>query len=69
LAVVASLIFVGIEVQQNPAATHGLTRQDLTALNQEWLTLLTADEEFAELFNRAWIKGGKVDQKKRHGLR
>ncbi len=60
LAVIASLIFVGIEVQQNTAATRGQTRQDLTALNQEWLTLLTADKEFAELFTRAWVRGGNV---------
>ncbi|MGK0223852.1 MAG: hypothetical protein ACI9ON_003099 [Limisphaerales bacterium] len=60
VVIVASLIFVGIEIQQNTSATRGQTRQELTALNQEWLVLLTADEEFAELFNRAWVRYGEV---------
>lgn len=59
-AVVASLVFVGIEVKQNTSASRGQTRQDLAALNQEWLKLLSADAEFSELFTRAWVQWGQV---------
>ena len=54
VGVAGSLIFVGLEVRQNTAATRGQTRQELTALNQDWLTLLSADSEFSDLFYRAW---------------
>lgn len=61
VGVVASLVFVGLEVRQNTAATRGQTRQDLAALNQEWLILLTADSAFSDLFFRAWgVDGGEV---------
>jgi hypothetical protein len=60
LAVVASLVFVGLEIRQNTAATRGQTRQELAALNQEWLTLLTADPAFSELFERAWETEGDI---------
>ena len=60
MGVAASLVFVGLEVRQNTAATRGQTRQELAALNQEWLTLLTADLEFSELFERAWEAGGEI---------
>jgi hypothetical protein len=60
VGVVASMVFVGVEIRQNTAATRGQTRQELAALNQDWLTLLTADREFADLFDRAWAKFGDV---------
>ena len=60
MAVVASLVFVGIEVSNNTAATRGQTRQELAVLNQEWLTLLANDAEFAELWDRAWVRSGEV---------
>ncbi len=60
LGVAASLVFVGFEVRQNTAATRGQTRQELATLNQEWLTLLTADSEFGELYYRAWHQGGEI---------
>lgn len=56
----ASLVFVGLEVRQNTAATRGQTRQDLAALNQDWLTLLTADATFSGLFERAWETEGDI---------
>ena len=59
--VAASLIFVGLEIRQNTAATRGQTRQDLAAINQEWLVLLSADREFSDLFQRAWDLGAPLD--------
>jgi hypothetical protein len=61
LGVVASLLFVGAEIRQNTAATRGQTRQELAALNQEFLVLLTQDSVFSELFFRAWVEGGDLD--------
>ena len=60
-AVAASLIFVGLEIQQNTAATRGQTRQELTSLNQEWLILLATDREFNDLWLRAWISSSELD--------
>ena len=60
LGVAASLLFVGLEIRQNTAAARGQTRQDLAALNQEWLTLLAADSAFSELYFRAWSEDGEV---------
>ena len=58
--VMGSLVFVGLEIRQNTAATRGQTRQELAALNQEWLILLSADREFSELFERAWEQEGEI---------
>ena len=60
LGVAGSLLFVGLEVRQNTAATRGQTRQELATLNQEWLTLLAADSAFSELYFRAWDNDGEV---------
>ncbi|MDP5071754.1 MAG: hypothetical protein NWQ45_12735 [Congregibacter sp.] len=60
VVVVASLVFVGIEIRQNTSAARGQTRQELAALNQEWLILLSADAEFSELFSRAWMRGEEI---------
>ena len=61
LGVAGPLIFVGYEIRQNTAATTGQTRQELAAINQEWLILLTADPEFSDLFHRAWELGEEID--------
>lgn len=42
VAVVASLVFVGLEIRQNTAVARGQARQNLADLNQEWLRLSTA---------------------------
>jgi hypothetical protein len=60
IAVIGSLIFVGIEVRQNTAATRGQTRQMLTDLNQEWLVLMTTNPDFMDLYGRAWVQHGDV---------
>lgn len=55
LGVVASLVFVGLEIRQNTATARGQARQELAALNQEWLILQSTDSEFSNLFRRAWV--------------
>jgi len=60
LGVAGSLLFVGLEIRQNTAATRGQTRQELAALNQDWLALLAADSAFSELYFRAWEERGEV---------
>ena len=37
LAVVAGLVFVGFEIQQNTAVARGQTRQELAIQFQDWL--------------------------------
>jgi hypothetical protein len=54
LGVIASMVFVGMEIRQNTAVARGQTRQELAVLNQEWLILLTTDTEFSDFFGRAW---------------
>ncbi len=60
LGVVASLIFVGLEIRQNTAVARGQTRQELESMNQEWLTLITADPAYSDLWYRAWIAGQDI---------
>lgn len=60
LGVVGSLLFVGLEIQQSTAVARGQTRQELEAMNQAWLTLITADPYFGDLWHRAWVTDGEV---------
>ena len=55
LAVVASLVFVGLEVRQNTAVARAQSRHELAALSQEWLILMSTDSMFAASFHKAWI--------------
>ena len=54
LAVVASLVFVGLEIQQNNTLARGQARQALAELNQQWLVLLSQDAEFNRIHNKVW---------------
>ena len=60
IGVVASLLSVGLEIRQSTAVARGQTRQDLEAMNQAWLTLITADPYFGDLWYRAWVSNGEV---------
>lgn len=60
LGFIASMVFVGLEIRQNTAATRGQTRQELAALNQEFLILVATDQTFSELLYRAWEQEGPV---------
>lgn len=54
LGVVASLVFVGLEIRQNTAVARGQARQELAALNQEFLVLMAQDTAFNALWRRGW---------------
>jgi hypothetical protein len=61
LAVVAGLVFVGLEIRQNTQVARGQTRIELTALNNEFLRTV-GDPEFAETWRRAWIPGEELGE-------
>ena len=54
VALIVSLVFVGFEVHQNTEIARGQARQDLAALNQEWLAMMSQDVELNELWGRAF---------------
>lgn len=56
MAVVASLLFVGLQIRQSTAIARGQARQDLAQLNQEWLVLQSTDSAFRSAFAKAWIE-------------
>jgi hypothetical protein len=56
LGVAASLVFVGLEIRQNTAVARGQARQELAALNQEWLILQSTDSTFSDIYRKAWIE-------------
>jgi hypothetical protein len=60
IGVVASLVFVGLEIRQNTAMARGQTRQDLAALNQEYLLLRVTSPELSDLMSRAWMLEGDL---------
>jgi hypothetical protein len=57
VGVVVSLLFVGYEIRQNTSMARGQARQELAALNQEWLLTLGQDAEFATLWLKVWGGG------------
>jgi len=60
LGVVASLVFVGLEIRQNTAVARGQTRQELALEFQDWLELRATVEGVDDLFNRAWVEEGEL---------
>lgn len=54
VGVIVSLMFVGFEIRQNTAVARGQARQELAALNQEWLLTMGQDAEFEALWYKAW---------------
>lgn len=57
IGVVASLVFVGVQIRQGTAVARGQARQELAVLNQEWLILQSTDSAFSRTFAKAWIEG------------
>ena len=51
LGVIASLVFVGVEIQQNTAVARSQARNDLATLNQEWLMQLASDLDLSGGFD------------------
>ena len=60
VGVVASLVFVGLQIRQNTAVARGQARHELAALNQEWLILQSTDSVFNDVYRRAWIEEGGI---------
>jgi hypothetical protein len=60
LGVVSSLLFVGLEIRQNTAVARGQARQALAEINDEWLSHLTVDLEYSDLWYRAWETEGDI---------
>jgi len=63
---VASLVFVGLEIRQNTATARGQARQELAALNQEWLIQRSTATDFqatqvfkTDAFDRFWTTGNE----------
>lgn len=54
VGVILSLLFVGYQVHQSTQVARGQTRQDLAALNQEWLVLQSQDAQYNEIWRKAW---------------
>ena len=48
-AIVASLLFVGIELRQNTAAVHAATMMELTAVSNDSIIQLAIDSELAAI--------------------
>jgi len=60
LGVVASLVFVGLEIRQNTAVARGQARQDLAFHFQDWLELRASSEELDDLFWGAWAEDAEL---------
>jgi hypothetical protein len=54
LLVVASLVFVGVEIRQNTAVARAQSRQFLTENHREWAYTLATNPELSDLFNATW---------------
>jgi hypothetical protein len=56
IGIIGSLVFVGLQIRQNTAVARGQTRQQLTAMSQEWLMLMSTDSVFRVAFSKAWFE-------------
>jgi len=54
LLVVASLVFVGMEIRQSTAVARAQSRQFLTENHREWAYTLATNPELSDLFNDTW---------------
>ena len=52
--VILSLVFVGVEVRQNTSVARGQARYDLADSGREFLLAMALDEEWADLWLKAW---------------
>ena len=62
VAIVASLIFVGLELKQNTDAMQAETIQSLTGLSQEYLLLLGTDKEANRILNKGRTDLSALDE-------
>ena len=68
LGVIASLVFVGLEIRQNTAATEGATLQAMSDMHTQILLESTWDEGFLNLFSQALFEG-RTDFSREENLR
>ena len=57
LGVIASLVFVGLEIRQNTAVARAQTRQALTEDLREFIMTLAADETLFEVYHNRFDTG------------
>lgn len=66
IGVIASLVFVGLEIQQNTAVARAQTRQALTEDLRDFIMTLSADEALFDLFHERFettYKGSSDDRR------
>jgi hypothetical protein len=61
VAVVLSLVFVGVQIRASTRAAQAAAYQDLAALEIEMLYELGKDAALAERYNRAWLAPSSVN--------
>lgn len=66
--VIISLVFVGLQIRQNTAVARGQVRQELAALNQDFLSHLT-DDELSRIWIRAWETEDELELERPEALR
>jgi hypothetical protein len=66
LGVIASLVFVGLEIQQNTAVARAQTRQALTENLQEYIMTLASDPALFEAYQNRFRNGiqGTLDDRR-----
>jgi len=62
LGVIASMVFVGLEIQQNTRAIRGQTRQALNADYQGWYMMIATDDSLWEEYNASFPSNGAGTQ-------
>ena len=62
LGVIASMVFVGMEIQQNNKLARGQARQALAEIHQEWLFAYSQDAEMYRLFRSRWVDEAELTE-------
>jgi len=60
IGVVASMVFVGLEIQQNTAVARAQTRQSLTEIYLDFVTMLATDSIVRQGYLDAFEPGGQT---------
>ena len=66
IGVIASLVFVGLEIQQNTAVARAQTRQALTEDLRDFIMTLSEDEQLFDVFHQKFEKSydGSLDDRR-----
>jgi hypothetical protein len=60
LALIAGLMFVGVEIRQNNQLARGQARQALADGNQDWLLYLAQDSATFAIYDKVWSSDSEV---------